>query len=111
MLPEQDEIALRMIFRDQSVFSLEMVKRIGSAVSLERQETGVGFYSTIKLNPPLSQIPDVKMWEFNFSHPEFPHGGSYMCSVLDDATVELEAVTFGGEKWPSPKMSNLFIET
>lgn len=110
MLNQQDKLALEMIFNNDSQLCTDIKKRIYGAVSINREETGSGFYSTIKLTPPLHNIPDIKMWEFNFKHPNFPDGGSYMCSIVNEFKLELEAVTLGGAVWPNPDNANLFEE-
>ena len=110
MLHTQDKLALEMIFRDSSELSSEIKQSLNGADSTNREETGVGFYSTIKLGSPLVEVPDIKMWEFNFSHPSFPDGGSYMCTVVSENELELEAVTLGGANWPSPTDQTLFEE-
>ena len=103
MLQQQDILALNMIIKEnEGDFCLEIKKRIKDLTCVAREETGVGFYSSIKLIPPLETVPEVKLYEFNFNHPDFPHGGSYMCWILNEHEMELEAVTFGGTDWPNP---------
>lgn len=110
MLHTQDKLAIEIIFRDSNELSSEIKSRLKHAESTNREETGVGFYSTIKLNSPLKKVPDIKMWEFNFSHPSFPDGGSYMCTIVSENEFELEAVTLGGADWPNPNDPTLFKE-
>ncbi len=100
MLRQQEILALKQIFRDGNKLSSAIKDRIDEAVSIDWEETGVGFYSTIRLNVPLDKLPDVRMWEYNFSHPDFPYGGSFMCTVVSESELELEAVTLGGAAWP-----------
>lgn len=85
-----------------------MRDKIRDAESVRWENTGVGFFSTIKLNSPIPVIPTMRMWQYNFRHPDFPHGGSYMCYIVDDQELELEAVTFGGADWPNPSDPNDF---
>lgn len=110
MLNQQDIVALNMIFSGTNKLSSEIRKRIHSAINISREETGVGFYSTIKLELPLIEVPEVRMWEYNFSHPYFPNGGSYMCTIVNESELELEAVTLGGANWPNPIDTSLFKE-
>ena len=110
MLHNQDKLALDMIFRDNSPLSSEIKKLLNGAMSTNREETGVGFYSTIKLDIPLEQVPNIKMWQFTFTHPSFPEGGNYMCSIVSEDELELEAVTLGGADWPNPTSQKLFGE-
>ncbi|GGK09059.1 hypothetical protein GCM10007426_41580 [Alloalcanivorax dieselolei] len=110
MLRNQEVIALELIFRGADFLSEEIKERIEGAHSVDWEETGVGFYSKIKLGRPLSKVPDVRMWEYNFSHPDFPYGGSYMCVVIGEYDLELEGVALGGADWPNPSDSSLFRE-
>ncbi|WP_189473112.1 hypothetical protein [Litchfieldella qijiaojingensis] len=110
MLRQQEKLALELIFRGKDKLCSEINEQIGGAESVGWEETGVGFYSTILLKSPLSEIPHVRMWEYNFSHPDFPHGGSYMCTIISESELELEAVAFGGADWPNPNDSKLFEE-
>ncbi|WP_431689208.1 hypothetical protein [Hahella sp. NBU794] len=110
MLRQQEILALKLIFRGEDDLSQAIRVRIHEAKSFNWQETGVGFYSTIKLKPPLARAPDIRMWEYNFRHPDFPHGGSFMCSVISDNELELEAVALGGACWPYPTAPEQFKE-
>ncbi|EHV9834101.1 hypothetical protein AB3A53_000207 [Vibrio vulnificus] len=102
MLRQQETLALKLIFRSENELSKAIKERIDEAESIDWEETGVGFYSTIRLKSPLAKVPDIHMWEYNFSHPDFPHGGSFMCTVVSENKLELEAVTLGGVDWPYP---------
>ena len=109
-LEQQETLALEMIFRGTSGLSDEIKKRMKDAKVLDRDMTGVGFYSTIKLESPLDEVPEIRMWEYNFKHPDFPYGGSYMCTIVNNSELELEAVTLGGANWPNPVGPELFEE-
>ncbi|MCX2832922.1 hypothetical protein OQJ64_15205 [Microbulbifer thermotolerans] len=110
MLSQQETLALGLVFRGEDKFSEAVRERIKEAESIDWEATGVGFCSTIKLKSPLAELPDIRMWEFNFSHPDFPHGGSFMCTVVSESELELEAVTLGGADWPNPTDPALFKE-
>ena len=110
MLDFQDEIALMNIFRGSRPIDLEIRDRLISSVSIDRKDTGVGFYSTIKLHPPLGTVPDVKMWELNFTSSKLPSGGSFMCTIVDEGTLELEAVALAGARWPCLDTADQFDE-
>jgi len=108
MLRQDEILALELIFRGEDKLSLAIRKRIGEAESINREETGVGFYSTIKLKSPLVEVPGIRMYDYNFNHPDFPYGGSFICAVVSVYELELEAVTFGGADWPYPIAPTLF---
>lgn len=110
MLCEQEVLALELIFRSDDELSAAIKQRIEGAESVDREKTGVGFFSKIKLRLPLDNIPEIRMWDYNFSHPDFPHGGSFMCSVVSENELELEAVAFGGAHWPNPSSLAKFEE-
>ena len=110
MLNQQECLALKLIFRGSDDISKAIRERIDQAESTDWEETGVGFYSSIHLKPPLEKIPNIRMWEYNFYYPELPHGGSYMCTFIGKDKLELEAVAFGGADWPYPTDSNKFEE-
>ncbi|OZG73375.1 hypothetical protein BTA51_10120 [Hahella sp. CCB-MM4] len=110
MLRQQEILAIKLVFRNESEISTAIRERINEAVSIDWEETRVGFFSTIKLKSPLTELPSIHMWEFNFSHPDFPHGGSYMCTIVSDTELELEAVSLGGADWPYPENPELFKE-
>lgn len=99
-LNTQEVIALEHIFHASNYLSKEIRARIESSTVTKREFTGVGFYSTINLIPPLEVLPSLRMWEFNFRHPAFPHGGSFMCSFKNIESIEIEAVALGGAEWP-----------
>lgn len=102
MLRQQEILALELIFRGEDKLSRAIKKCIGEAESVGWEETGVGFCSTIKLNNPLSEIPEVRMWSYAFDHPDFPFGGVFNCMIINENEIELEGVTLGGIDWPYP---------
>lgn len=110
MLNKQEVLGLNLIFSGDDELSRAINERMNDAESIDWEETGVGFYSTIKLKSPLINVPDIRMWEYNFSHPDFPHGGSFMCTIVSENELELEAVTFGGANWPYPTDPSFFKE-
>lgn len=110
MLRQQEVLALELIFRDESILSRSIREQLAEAKGVNWEETGVGFYSTIKLGSPLKEMPNIRMWEFNFNHPDFPYGGSFMCTIVKECELELEAVTLGGANWPNPTDLTSFEE-
>ncbi|KGK15417.1 hypothetical protein [Vibrio navarrensis] len=110
MLRPQEILAINLIFRSENELSKAIKERIDKAESINWEETGIGFYSKIKLKSPLAKVPDIRMWDYNFSHPNFPHGGSFMCTIVGESELELEAVAFGGVDWPYPMDAEQFEE-
>ena len=85
---------------DDDKISNKILGQLDKIKVTNREETGVGFYTLIELSCPLGESPKEIMHEYNFNHPNFEHGGSFMCSILNETTVEIEAVSFGGTEWP-----------
>ncbi len=103
MLKQQEILALSLIFRGDDLLCKEMRERIHGATSTNWEETGVGFYSTIKLPQPLSEMPELCIQDYSFKHPDFMHGGLFICTIVEKDLLELEAVTLGGQDWPYPE--------
>lgn len=105
-----EEAALRLIFLRGNAFNEELLARISSAQVIERDLTGVGFYSTIEFKTPLKNIPDYWRWDRIFSHPQFHFGGTFSCQFISSSMLELEAVALGGVNWPENIDLNKFSE-
>lgn len=110
MLRQQVILGLEMVFRDSSALSSEIKERIADAEGISWEETGVGFFSTVRLKRPLSSVPEISMWDYAFEHPDFPFGGTYNCVIASDNELELEGVTLGGTDWPFPTEKEKFRE-
>lgn len=110
MLRQQEILALKLVFRGGDKLSVAVRDRINEATSFDWEETGVGFYSTIKLKQPLDQVPDIRMWSYAFEHPDFPNGGVFNCMIVGADEIELEGVTLGGDSWPYPTNYDKFKE-
>lgn len=110
----QEALAIRMIFNGNDALSVAMRSRIANSVVVDRENTIVGFYSIIKLVPPLEAIHDAhQIWarNFSFNYPSLPHGGSFNCAFESLDQVEIEGVTFGNDiKWPNMLDPNLISE-
>lgn len=102
--------AIQLIFRESDPVSAEVRDRVAGAAVLQREYTGVGFFSTIRLPRPVQTMPEVRIREFNFSHPAFPYGGSFMCMFESADSLEIEAVAFGGAEWPKEMDMSAFSE-
>ncbi|AJZ89765.1 hypothetical protein RI049_10700 [Cedecea neteri] len=100
---------------DEEYFALtfalgeELVFQLDSAEVLERNRTGVGFFTTVQLNQPFSKInKEKRYWERNFEHKKLPYGGCFMVSLVTSNQLEIEAVAFEGS-WPEPYERDEFI--
>jgi hypothetical protein len=93
-----DVFALRMVFRGDDPLSIAVRKGIEGADVIARSATGVGFFATINMGAALPDS-DRAMWEWNFTHRQLLHGGSFICWRTGPAELELEAVSFYGD-WP-----------
>ncbi len=100
MLRLKDKEALVAIFSRKGSFGEELIALLEGATSYDTEDTGVGFYSKIRLEHPIIEMPIIRMLEYNFTSPEFPLGGSFMCTIVSEFELELEAVTLGEGEWP-----------
>ena len=101
--------ALLLIFRGSDVTSVAIRDRFRQLIILQRKSTGVGFFLNVWMPLPIEVVPEMRMWEFNFKHPAFPLGGSFMCTIENKNTLELEGVTLGDAKWPRVVDLNVFV--
>jgi hypothetical protein len=102
MLHEQDKVALQVLFRGSDPLSRAIASRIATARSHDRDENPSGFYSSIVLAQPLDELSGDLVREVRFRHPQFPNGGSYMCSIVSATELDVEAEAAGGAPWPNP---------
>jgi len=109
-LTDVEAFALRTIFRDGGSLASEVRDQIDTADVVRREFTGVGFFTAIRLARPIQSIPKLRMHEFNFCHPAFPYGGSFMCTIDAPDLLEIEAVTLGGASWPDSLDTSMFTE-
>jgi hypothetical protein len=110
VLRQQEIIAIELLFQGPDRLSQEIRERICSAESINWEETGVGFYSTIKFKKALSELPNIPMSSYAFKHPEYPHGGVFNCMFVNNCELELEGVALGGARWPNPDSIEKFEE-
>lgn len=110
----QEALAFQLIFKGDDALSVAMRSRIADSIVLDRKNTAVGFYSNIRLVPPLDtthNIHDIWARSFSFNYPSLPHGGTFNCAFDSADTVEIEGVTLGDDiKWPSYLDLNLISE-
>lgn len=82
---------------------------LDGATVVERNRTGVGFFTTVKLSRlvPTEKIYS-KYWEHNFQHSNMPYGGCFMVRLIGSGIFEIEAVAFES-RWPEPFREKDFV--
>ena len=100
MLNSEINEAIRLVFRQEDALSRQIIGLLLHAKCIEKEETGIGYYATILFDNPVIGVEIPCMRDFNFSHPRFLYGGTFICTLLSVNKLELEAVSFGGELWP-----------
>jgi hypothetical protein len=93
-----DEFALRNVFYEYSEVTGPLLKAIPYLVTLERNETGVGFFSTLKGTRELPRRSATQLYRRQSTGQLF----SFDVWLLDDGQVQIEAVVIGdGGEWPA----------
>lgn len=77
--------------------------------SATRERTGVGFFVTVTFSRELPPT-EFQQWDWNFSHPAMPSGGSFICWKESSTALGLEAVSHEGE-WPTAFSPGDFTST
>ena len=89
--------------------SIDLDALLINADVTERNRTGVGFFTTIKLHSSLSERDTRSTyWERNFEHKNMPYGGCFMVRLTDSNVIEIEAVAFES-CWPEEFRREDFI--
>ena len=104
-----DEERFALVFTLNSHFT-NVDEILVNADVLERNKTGVGFFTTVKLQysaPILRESPTY--WERNFEHKNMPYGGCFMVYLIGSDTFEIEAVAYESN-WPEPFIKEDFID-
>jgi hypothetical protein len=109
LLKAEERFALRMLFRGSDATSVAVRAQLETSQVVDRKETGVGFFTSIRLTAPLP-ITTQHQWDWNFEHCHLSHGGSFMCWISDASLLELEAVAHNGV-WPDSFDPDDFRET
>ena len=91
-LSKLERFAVSMLFRGSDPFCAAVREGIDAAVVVDRKLTGVGFFATIRLAKPLPADSLQEQWDWNFSHRELSHGGSFMGWREDSDVIGLEAM-------------------
>lgn len=102
--------ALRLVFGNHNQLWEQIRSRLPKAEVISRDWTGVGFISKVRLNSPLSGLPELRIYDFVFAHPTLPLGGSFICSFHNVDIIEVEGVTLAGVNWPAQMDMNFFSE-
>lgn len=108
-LAEEERFALYKLFGGESEFDLAVISQIENAEVIERRETGVGYFSTIRFSMPLPESKGRLQWDWNFNHRNLKHGGSFIAFYDPPNVIELEAVVHDGG-WPMKFDSDAFVE-
>lgn len=106
-LTDEELFALIFTFEEDNDIKMECLK---NADVLERTYSGVGFFSTIKIDGAFSGEGATKRyWEKMFKHHHMPFGGCFMIRLEDNLQLELEAVAFES-LWPETFVQSDFYE-
>lgn len=106
-LSDEELFALVFIFEEDSEFKSEYLK---NAYVIERTNSGVGFFSTIKVDESIGNFSSPKKyWERAFKHKHMPYGGCFMVRLENNLQLELEAVAFESP-WPDTFVQSDFYE-
>lgn len=106
LLLDEEYFALKFTLNTQSI-NLNALLR--GAEVVERNRTGVGFFTTIKLHSPFPEHDrHSTYWERNFEHKNMPYGGCFMVRLIGSDVLEIEAVAFESH-WPEPFQKESFI--
>jgi hypothetical protein len=77
-------------------------KQSEAAVVVQREMTGVGFYTTFSIPDSIDRLPDNRSFQFGDVVADMPgleHGAGFLLFVKDGALDFLEAYTYD-EPWP-----------
>lgn len=103
-----DEERFALIFTLGSQF-INLDDLLINADILERNRTGVGFFTTVRLRYSLPVLESGTIyWERNFEHKNMPYGGCFMVYLMDDDVFEIEAVAYESN-WPEPFIKEDFM--
>lgn len=109
-LTQEERFALEKIFHGNSDFDRAIVEQLHLAEVVERDMTGVGFFTTVRSPVHLPENPVRLQWDWSFEHSELRQGGSFMAAYEEPDIIELEAVSFDGD-WPLVFNRNAFSES
>lgn len=104
-LTEEERFAIVKLFSGQEDFCSEVMKNLNNLEVLARNQTIVGYFSTIKFLVPLKNNPLQLQWDWNFNHKKLKYGGSFIASFESPDIIELEAIA-NMDVWPG-----LFLES
>ncbi|MCA9612014.1 MAG: hypothetical protein R3B99_05755 [Polyangiales bacterium] len=94
---DEERFALQKMLCDEPV----LLAFVSSArwVSIEREDTVVGFLTTIRFDRPLPPT-ELGAWDWNFEHTSLSHGGSFTCFRDGEDALFVEGVVFADREWP-----------
>jgi hypothetical protein len=105
-LLEEERFALTFTLNESSI---NMDALLINADVTERNRTGVGFFTTVKLQYSIPvRVNDLTYWERNFEHKDMLYGGCFMVRLIGSNVLEIEAVAFESH-WPEQFRKDDFI--
>lgn len=99
IITDEEVFALAKLFAKPSPLDIAINSVAHEAEVIERLTTEGGLFSTVKLPFDLPQTDGSLQRDWNFSHRDLEHGGSFIASVVYPDIIELEFVAHV-ERWP-----------
>lgn len=94
-----EQFAFARVFSGTGAVATAVREGLAEATVIERESTGVGFFTTVRLPRALPKVDAVSRWEWDFAQRDLPSGGCFMAWCECDDVLVLEGVTHGGN-WP-----------
>ncbi|MBB6580124.1 hypothetical protein HNP33_004255 [Comamonas odontotermitis] len=108
-LTNEEKFALMKLFGGNTDFDIAVISQLDRAEVLERKETGVGYFSTIKLMDSIQNFTNINERSWNFNHKFLKYGGLFIAFCDPPNLIELEAVVHDG-LWPKKFDEKLFSD-
>ncbi|HDX8940969.1 hypothetical protein ABN154_30935 [Klebsiella michiganensis] len=103
-----DEERFALVFTLSNQF-INLDELLINADVLQRNRTGVGFFTTVRLQCSLPVLESMTTyWERNFEHKNMPYGGCFMVYLMGNDVFEIEAVAYESN-WPEPFIKENFM--
>jgi hypothetical protein len=109
---ELELAALQSIFAETPQLAPDFERQLSVATVTERENTGVGFFTTISV-PPTAVAIDVSEPLCGETHARIPgveHGLGFVLFFRDGRMETLEGFTYGSESTASLDLTNLTFE-
>jgi hypothetical protein len=99
------ERLLALTGRELSPEDLELLRQqLATAIILSREMTGVGFYTTFRVDKDARRLPKRESFWFGAVGADVPgleHGAGFQLYIKEGAVDQLEGFCYG-ESWPDP---------